>query len=131
MPTPNDYTNFQFGKDKSAERQEGNFGTSGDFGQVSNAPATAAVPEETYPNIRNYGYDADNSQFSRDKAWEPQAMADEASGQSATANDLIGFLNTSPYVMGSRVCHELSEPQTPAHPSGGQAGPGNGKTGPA
>lgn len=131
MPTPNDYSNFQFGKDKSAERQESSFGTSGDFGQVANAPATPAGQPGDYPAVHGYGYDANNSQFSRNKTWEPQAMADEASGQSATANDLIGFLNTSPYVMGSRVCHELSEPQTPAHPSGGKAGPGNGKTGPA
>jgi hypothetical protein len=129
MPTPNDFSNFQFGKDNSAERQQSNMGSSGDYGAVANAPTTD-VPMNDYPNLRGYGYDRTDSQFSRDKNWEPQAMADEASGQSSTANDLIGYLNTSPYTMGSRVCHELDEPQTPAHPSGGSAGPGDGRTGP-
>jgi hypothetical protein len=142
MPTESDYVDFRMdgGKNMSAERQENNQGKSGEYGQGGpQSPLNGDVPADSYPNVFNYGYDAGNRMFSNDKAWEPQAQADEASGQSSTANDLIEFLNTSAYTMGSRVCHQLKEKdffatpekQSPAHPSGGQPGPGSGKTGPA
>jgi hypothetical protein len=67
MPTPNDFANFQFGKDNSAERQQSNLGSSGDYGQTVNAP-TADVPLSDYPNVPGYGYDACNPQFSATRA---------------------------------------------------------------
>jgi hypothetical protein len=70
MPTPNDYSDFRFGKDHSATRQEGNFGTGGDYGATSNAP-TSNVAADTYPNAEGYGYDASNPQFSSDKEGDP------------------------------------------------------------
>src|SRR5437660_1739016 len=104
-PTPWDFVDDRSGNDKSAQRTQGNQGTAGDYGATSNAPVTD-VPLNDYPNLRGYSYDDSNSQFSRDKNWEPQAMADEARGQSDTTNDLISYFNTSPYTAGSRVCHE-------------------------
>src|SRR5215469_3459800 len=131
MPTPNDFTEFRFTWNKSAERHDSNLGTGGDFGQVSNAPAAPEVPAETYPNIRNYGYDADNSQFSRDKVWEPQSQAERADG--STFAELQQFLMNSPYTAGSRVCHEQTsgEKETWKSPHDARPGAGDGRTGPA
>lgn len=127
MPTPTDFSNFQFGQSKSAERQQGNFGTASDFGQTASAPETPEVPAEVYPNIRDYGYDPTNPAFSSDKEADPQRMAEQADG-SAFA-DLQQFLNNSPYTAGSRVCHELNERWKSPHDAA--SGTGDGKTGPA
>ena len=131
MPTPNDYTNFQFGQSKSATRQEGNYGTSGDYGQTADAPPTPAVQPDDYPAVRSYGYDAGNTQFSRDKEWEPQAQAEQADGSSFA--DLQQFLMNSPYTAGSRVCHEQTsgEKETWKSPHDARLGAGDGRTGPA
>jgi hypothetical protein len=126
MPTPNDFADFQFGKDKSAERDRSNLGTSGDYGQAANAPTTD-VPADTYPNLRNYGYDPGNPEFSSDKASTPDAMASESAGSQNAFAELQHYLNNSPYTAGSRVCHELKEVWTPPHPEA--KGPGDGKTG--
>jgi hypothetical protein len=127
MPTSNDYNYFQFGKDKSAERQQSNLGTGGDFGQAANAPTTD-VPVDSYPRLRPYGYDASNPEFSSDKSATPDAMASETAGSQNDFADLQNYLMNSPYTIGSRVCHEQKEPWTPPHPEA--KGPGDGKTGP-
>jgi hypothetical protein len=127
MPTPNDYSDFRFGKDQSATRQEGNFGTGGDYGQTSNAP-TSNVAADTYPNAEGYGFDASNPQFSGDKSATPDAMASETAGSQNAFAELQHYFNNSPYTPGARVCHELKEVWTPPHPEA--SGPGDGKTGP-
>jgi hypothetical protein len=126
MPTPNDFSNFQFGKDNSVERHQSKMRTSGDWGQTADAP-TDHVPADSYPNIRGYGYDASNSQFSSDKSSTPDDMAQETAGSQNAFAELQHYLNNSPYTIGSRVCHELKEVWTPPHPEA--KGPGSGKTG--
>ena len=132
MPTGSDFSRVDFSnsgntadyKDRQSE------GRTGEFTQVrpdSDIPAGTRENDPAYPNVFPYGYDASNREFSRDKNWEPQAMAEEASG-SAFA-DLQRFLNTSPYTAGSRVCHEEKETWTSPHDAA--PGGGTGKTGPA
>jgi hypothetical protein len=128
MPTPWDFVDERMdgGKNKSAERQQSNMGTSGDYGATSNAPTTD-VPENIYPNVFNYGHDAGNREFSSDKSATPDAMAAETAGSQNAFAELQHYFNNSPYTPGARVCHELKEVWTPPH--GEAKGPGDGKTG--
>jgi hypothetical protein len=120
MPTPNDFSNFQFGQDKSAERQESNLGTGGDFGQVSNAPATPEVPADSYPNVFNYASDPQNREFSGDKSETPGQMAGETSNSQSAFTELQQYLNNSLDTRGCRVAHPISKPWTPPHGADGE-----------
>jgi hypothetical protein len=120
MPTPNDYTNFQFGNDKSAERQDSNLGTSGDYGQVAYAPATPDVPLDSYPNLRGYGYDPSNSAFSSDKSETPEQFASDTAGSQNAFAELQHFLNNNLETPGSRVAHDRTKPWTPPHGADGE-----------
>jgi hypothetical protein len=74
--------------------------------------------------------DSTNSQFSSDKASTPEAMAAETAASQNAFADLQQFLMTSPYLVGSRICHAVDEgPWEPPHPE--NSGPGTGRTGPA
>ena len=128
MPTPWDYQDAQFGKDKSAGRQGSNLGTGGDFGQSAQAPLNGNVPAETYPNPFGYGFDSSNGQFSN-KEGDPQKLAEQAGADASAFADLQQFANTSSYVLGSRVCNELDEQWKSPHDAA--PGAGDGKTGPA
>jgi len=129
MSMSDNYSDVQLGgKDMSADRKYNQQGPSGEFGQgvgpmYGDSQVDAGAPGNPY----GYGPDPQNRMFSNDKTESPIGQAAEARGQTDTANDLINFLNNSAYTPGSRVCHELNEPQTPAHP----AGKNDGRTGPA
>jgi hypothetical protein len=129
MPTPNDYSNFQFGESKSAERQQGKLGTSGDYGQVANAPLNGNVPAEMYPNPFGYDFDNQNGNLATTrnptlKEWRSTATGDGFA-------DLRQFLMNSPYTAFSRVCHEQTsgEKETWRSPHDAEEGPGSGRTG--
>jgi len=128
MPTPWDFVDERMdgGKNKSAERQQSNMGTGGDYGAIAFAPTTD-VPLNNYPNVFGYGHDSNNPEFSSDKSPTPDAMASESAGSMNAIADLQHYLLNSPYVMGSRVCHEANDPWSPPHPEA--KGPGDGKTG--
>jgi hypothetical protein len=55
MPTPNDFYNFQFSPNRNA--------AGGDYSPTADAAAAPAVSHGNYPNLRTYGYDATNRQF--------------------------------------------------------------------
>jgi len=55
MPTPNDFSDFRF---RPNENQRG-----GDFSPTADAPPAPEVSPGAYPNVRNYGFDPMNSQF--------------------------------------------------------------------
>jgi hypothetical protein len=73
----------------STERGEGRLGKAGEpHGQVSPyAPETPDVALGDYPNLRGYGYDPTNSQFSQDKENDPiRLMEQTRAGIDAHAN---------------------------------------------
>jgi hypothetical protein len=91
VPTPNDFSDFQFGKQDSTYSNHGESRV-GDYGQV-NPTLTAPAPNPTvtdtpaYPDIRGYGYDPSNPQFSQDKENDPRALLEQTrSGVEAHAS---------------------------------------------
>jgi len=58
MPTPNDFTNYQFPTNGNT--------TGGEFTQTADAPPAPEVPAGTYPNTAGSGYEPTNPQFSSD-----------------------------------------------------------------
>lgn len=127
MPTPNDFSDYQFNSpDKSTERQNSQLGTAGEYGQAGpQSPLNGDVPAGEYPNLLGGG---ESREFSSDKASTPQQMAEEANG--SAFYDTQHFFMTNPYLPGSRICHSLDEgPLKPAHDAA--PGTGDGKTGPA
>ena len=114
MPTPGDFSDVRLGKPVSEHGAgEQTLGAGGDFGYVANAPVGPAVPMDSYPNIRGYGYDPTNSQFSSDKSstWQEQSRETEQAQNSFA--DLQQHLNNSLDTLGSRVAHPQDKPWTP------------------
>jgi hypothetical protein len=100
----------------SAERGEGRLGKAGEpHGQVSPyAPATPEVPLGDYPNLRGYGYDPTNSQFSQDKEGDPIRLMESTRtavnahadlNQSYGLNQPVATLGSHPFLR-----DELSNP---------------------
>ena len=55
MPTPNDYSNFQFPPNQNTQ--------GGDFSPTADAPPAPEVSPGNYPNVGGGGYSDVNSQF--------------------------------------------------------------------
>lgn len=103
MPTLTDFARFDF---------EPNDNTSGgDYGQTADAPIDA-VQFGNYPNLRGYGFDADNPEFSSNVSGEPLDLAAETANSMSAFAELQQFLMNNLETLGSRVVHESSKPWT-------------------
>jgi hypothetical protein len=67
MPTPNDFSDFRF---RPNENQRG-----GDFSPAADAPPAPEVEAGAYPNVRNYGFDPMNSQFTSREEFATEAQS--------------------------------------------------------
>src|SRR5712692_11341004 len=96
MPTPTDFSRFDFGKDRAA---------SGEFGQAANAPAAPTPAPGNYPRQADYGYDPGNREFSSDQSGNPQALAAQTRASMGDFAELQKYLNNSLDTPGCRVAH--------------------------
>jgi hypothetical protein len=120
MPTPTDYSAFKFDQ-KSNDGSYASHGDarSGEFTQVrpdSDIDAGTTIGLENgsaYPNIRGYGFDADNPAFSSNVDGSPMALADVTADSMSNFADLQWFLMNNLETPGSRVVHDSSKPWTP------------------
>jgi len=116
MPTPTDFAAFHFDQ----RSNDGTYATHGDaydgeYGQV-NPDSTLPTPETgVYPNIRGYGFDSDNPEFSSNVSGDPMDLAAESANSMSAFADLQWFLNNNLETIGSRVAHDISKPWTPPH----------------
>jgi hypothetical protein len=119
MPTPTDYSAFKFDQSNDGSYATHGDAHSGEFTQVRpdsdiSAGITVGLENgEAYPNIRGYGFDADNPFFSSDVDASPMALADETSNSMSNFADLQWFLMNHLETAGSRVVHDSSKPWTP------------------
>jgi len=125
MPTSNDFTRFDFdskSNDGSYKSQNGE-NNAGEYGQVNPSLTSDQEPEPAsgiqrwvnYPNVYQYGYDANNRQCSSDKADTPEAIASETRESMSNFADLQAHLNNSLDVIGGRVSHDRTKPWEPPH----------------
>jgi hypothetical protein len=118
MPTPNDFSDYQFASDNSAERGEGKQGVSGEYGQAGpQSPLNGNVTAGTYPNLVGGG---ESLEFSSDKASTPEEMAVETAKPESAFAELQNFLMNNLETPGSRVCHYGNKPWTPPHGAEGE-----------
>src|SRR5437762_1349587 len=75
MPTGNEYSDIRFDGSQSAEGQDSNLGTGGDYAFAAYAPATTDVMAGTYPNLA--GPNPENRQFSSDKESDPIRLMEQ------------------------------------------------------
>ncbi len=104
MPTPTDFSRFDFGKDRAA---------SGEFGQAANAPAAPTPAPGNYPRQADYGYDPGNREFSSKLTGDPQELAKETSASMSAFSELQEYLNNSLDTAGCRVAHDRTTPWQP------------------
>ena len=109
MPTPTDFSRFDFGKDRAA---------SGEFGQAANAPAAPTPAPGNYPRQSDYGFDSTNSQFSSKLNGEPQELAQATDASQSDFANLQQFLMNNLETPGSRVAHDTKKEWAP--PSGAE-----------
>jgi len=104
MPTPTDFSRFDFGKNTAA---------SGEFGQAANAPAAPTPAPGNYPRQSDYGYDPGNREFSSKLSGNPQELAGETRASMSDFANLQEFLMNNLETPGTRVAHDTKKEWTP------------------
>jgi hypothetical protein len=116
MPTPWDYESVECDGEMSTNRSEGRMGKAGEYQaqEWTGAPASPPVPENSFPNIFNYGHDPGNSQFSSDKENDPikllesrraEVMKHSDMNQAFGLNQPVATIGSHPFLR-----DELSNP---------------------
>jgi hypothetical protein len=111
MPTPSDYGNFQFLPNQNTR--------GGDFSPTADAPPAPEVSAGAYPNVRNYGFDPINSQFtsrlefSTEAESTPEILDAQTEQSMASFADLQQHLMTTLDTPGTRVAHPVEQKWRP------------------
>ncbi|SRR6266542_3054579 len=103
MPTPNEFSNYQF-------RPNGNI-AGGDASPTADAPT---APQSVYPDVVGYGFEESNKQCSGDKEGDPQRLADVTESSMGVFAELQQFLMTDLRTPGTRTAHPVETAPTSA-----------------
>jgi hypothetical protein len=127
MPTPNDFSNFQFRNQQDDYKTRYQDSATGE----QNPQAPGNVPQETLRGLdanQYYPAEQDNRQFSSKMTGDPMQLANEADRNADNFNNLANYLNNNLCTAGSRVENPLNEQENEPHHVG-DTNMGTGKTG--
>jgi hypothetical protein len=116
MPTNSEFEDLRCDGNMSRERGQGKMGVAGEYqGQAwPGAPQGPEVPQDDYPNLRGYGFDADNPQFSSKMSGDPIDLMEStrADVQAHADMNAVYGLNQPVATLGSHpfLRDELSNP---------------------